>query len=140
MKLDMIMQKPVVTIGMDAPLRSISNMFREKGFHHALVAEGDELRGVISNRDVLKATSPFLNTPSEQNRDLATLRKRAHQLMTRRPVTITEDADSENAVQLMLQKDVACLPVLSTEDGRLVGIVTWRDLLRAYSQQTCMVA
>ena len=138
MKLNLIMKTEVVTIGMDVPLRSISNMFQEKGFHHALVVEGGELCGVISDRNVLKATSPFLNTPSEQNRDLATLRKRAHQLMTRDPITITAEADLEDAVQLMLLKDVACLPVLST-GGKLVGIVTWKDLLRAYSQQTCMV-
>lgn len=138
MKLTSIMNMEVVTVGMDVALRSISNMFRERGFHHALVVEDGELRGVISDRDVLRATSPFLNTPSEQNRDLATLSKRAHQLMTREPVTIREDADSEDAAKLMLQKDVACLPVLST-DGRLVGIVTWKDLLRAYTQQACMV-
>jgi len=139
MKLNAIMKKEVVTIGMDMPLRSISNMFQEKGFHHALVVEEGELCGLISDRDVLKATSPFLNTPSEQNRDLATLRKRAHQLMTRKPITITDEADTEDAAQLMIQKDIACLPVLS-QNGRLVGIVTWKDLLKAYSQQTCMVA
>lgn len=137
MKLSSIMKTEVVTIDMDVPLRTISNMFQERGFHHALVVDDDELCGVISDRDVLKATSPFLNTPSEQNRDLATLRKRAHQLMTRRPVTITEEADSEDAAQLMLKKNVACLPVLSSDGQRLVGIVTWKDLLRAYSQQIC---
>ena len=139
MKLNSIMKTEVVTIGMDVPLRSISNMFQERGFHHALVVEDGELCGLISDRDVLRATSPFLNTPSEQNRDLATLRKRAHQLMTRNPITITAEADWEEAVQLMLLKDVACLPVLSP-DGRLVGIVTWKDLLSAYySQQNCIV-
>ena len=138
MKLSTIMKTKVVSIGMDVPLRAISNMFQERGLHHALVVEDGELCGVISDRDVLKATSPFLNTPSEQNRDLGTLKKRAHQLMTRNPITITADANLEDAVQLMLQKDVACLPVLSME-GKLVGIVTWKDLLRAYSRQTCMV-
>jgi acetoin utilization protein AcuB len=132
------MKTEVMTIGMDVTLKSISNMFKERGFHHALVVEDGELRGIISDRDILHAKSPFLNTPSEQTRDLTTLKRRAHQLMTRRPITIKDDADSEDAVQIMLQKNITCLPVLS-QDGRIVGIVTWKDLLRAYSQQACTV-
>ncbi len=137
MKLNSIMKKEVVTVDMDASLRSIARIFEEGKFHHMLVIEDDELRGVISERDLLRASSPFLDTPSEQNRDLATLRKRAHQLMSRKPITITAEASSEEAVRLMLQKCISCLPVVSS-DGELVGIVTWKDLLRAYSQPVCV--
>jgi acetoin utilization protein AcuB len=133
MKLDSIMKTEVVTVGMDASLISISRMFEEGEFHHVLVTEDNELCGVISERDLLRASSPFLNTPCEQNRDLATLRKRAHQLMSRKPITITAEATPGDAVQLMLQKGISCLPVVSSDD-QLVGIVTWKDLLRAYSQ------
>ena len=135
MKLNSIMKTEVVTVDMDVSLRHISLMFDKKEFHHVLVMEDDELRGVISERDLLRASSPFLNTPCEQNRDLATLRKRAHQLMSRKPITITAEADPGDAVQLMLQRGVSCLPVVSS-DGRLIGIVTWKDLLRAYAQRS----
>lgn len=133
MKLNSIMKTEVVTVDMDVSLKHISRMFEKKEFHHVLVMDDDELCGVISERDILKASSPFLNTGCEQNRDLATLRKRAHQLMSRKPITVTAEADSEDAVGLMLQKGVSCLPVVSS-DGQLVGIVTWKDLLRTYSQ------
>ncbi len=132
------MKTEVVTVGMDASLRSISRMFEDGEFHHVLVVEDGELFGVVSERDILRASSPFLNTPCEQNRDLATLRKRAHQLMSRKPVTITAEANSRDAVQLMLKECISCLPVVSS-DGELVGIVTWKDLLRAYSQTACVV-
>lgn len=131
-----IMRSEVATVDMDASLMLISRMFRERGFHHVLVVDNGELCGVISERDLLRAASPFVDTPSEQNRDRATLRKRAHQLMTRRPITVTTETQSEHASQLMLQENISCLPVLSP-DGRLVGIVTWKDLLRAYTQRAC---
>jgi len=136
MKLKMIMKAEVATVDMDVPLRSISRMFKEKNFHHVLVVEEGELCGIISERDLLRVSSPFLNTPSEQNRDLATLSRRAHQIMTRKPITIGPDAELEDAVHIMLQKQISCLPVLSA-DGNIVGIVTWKDLLMAYSQQAC---
>ena len=118
MKLKTIMKTDVVTVGMDAPLRSISSMFEDRHFHHVLVVEYDELCGVISERDLLRAMSPFLNTPSEQNRDLATLSKRAHQIMSRDPITVGSESELEDAVDAMLQKHISCLPVLSP-DGRL---------------------
>jgi len=137
MKLKSIMKTDVATVDMDVPLRSISRMFKEKKFHHVVVVEDDEICGIISERDILKAWSPFLDTPSEQNRDLATLRKRAHQIMSRHPVTITADADVEDAVRIILGKQISCLPVVSMA-GQLVGIVTWKDLLKAYSEQACV--
>jgi acetoin utilization protein AcuB len=137
MKLKSIMKTDVATVGMDVPLRSISRMFKEKKFHHVVVVEDGEICGIISEADLLRASSPFLNTPSEQNRDLATLIRRAHQIMSRHPITITADADIEDAVGMILDKQISCLPVVST-GGQLVGIVTWKDLLKAYSQQACM--
>jgi acetoin utilization protein AcuB len=132
MRLSSIMTEEVITIDMDTSLKSIYEIFHNKRFHHLLVVEDDTLRGVISDRDVLKSLSPFLNTLAEQNRDLATLRKRAHQIMNRNLVTMTKEAASEDAVRLILQKNISCLPVISP-DGRIEGIVTWKDLLRAYS-------
>jgi hypothetical protein len=39
------------------------------------------LCGVISDRDLLRALSPYVGTASENARDTATLRKRVHQIM-----------------------------------------------------------
>lgn len=55
----------------------------------------------------------------------------ATELMTSPAVTVTEDATLTAAAQLMERHDVKRLPVLD-ESGRLVGIVSRRDLLRPY--------
>ena len=132
MRLDSIMTRRVVTVGMDDTLATLWEVFHHERFHHLLVIEHDELRGIISDRDLLKASSPFVNTFAEQKRDLMIWRKRAHQIMTRKPITITEDASWEDAARLMLRANVSCLPVVSS-DGQIEGILTWKDLLRSYS-------
>jgi len=134
MKISSIMTKEVVTINMDTSLKTICRIFDDKKFHHLFVIENDELCGVISDRDLFKALSPFLRTAAEQNRDLATLTRHAHQIMSRKPITITKKASSKDAVRLMLQKNISCLPVMSS-DGQIEGVVTWKDLLIAYSKQ-----
>jgi acetoin utilization protein AcuB len=121
-----------MTAEMDTPLTDICRMFDEEKFHHLVVIEDDELRGVISDRDLLRALSPFLNTAAEQNRDLATMRRRAHQIMSRNPVTVAEDATVDDTAQLMIRENISCVPVMSS-DGHVEGIVTRTDLLRAYS-------
>ena len=134
MKISSIMTKEVVTVDMDTSLKTICRIFDNKKFHHLFVVDNNELIGVISDRDLFKALSPFLKTPAEQNRDLATLKKRAHQIMSRKPVTVTKGTSSKDAIRLILRKNISCLPVISS-DGQIEGIVTWRDLLIAYSQK-----
>ena len=125
------MTKKVVTVGLDDSVKIISEIFAKLKFHHILVVEKNELLGVISDRDLLKATSPFLNTLSEQPRDLNTLWTKAHQIMSRKLVTVTKETNLEDAVRLLIRKNISCLPVISP-DGQIEGIVTWKDLFKAY--------
>jgi acetoin utilization protein AcuB len=94
------------------------------------VTENGRLVGIISDRDLLKATSPFVGTFSETSRDRATLTKRVHQIMRHNPITVKADTPVEAAARLLIEKDVSCLPVVSKED-RVEGILSWRDLLEA---------
>jgi acetoin utilization protein AcuB len=71
-----------------------------------------------------------VGTLAEQARDLATLKKRVHQIMTRAPITLTAEARVEDAIQLFLVHRVSCIPIVD-EGFRAVGIVTWRDVLKS---------
>lgn len=122
-----IMTTRVATVSMDDRLNVIKEIFEQAHFRHLLVLEEDLLVGVISDRDMLRAISPYLDTDAEMTRDTETLNRRAHQIMSRHPVTISPDQTLRTAARLMLEKHVSCLPVL--ENGALVGIVSWKDLL-----------
>ncbi|MHC4508396.1 MAG: CBS domain-containing protein [Planctomycetota bacterium] len=134
MRLDSLITTPVVTVEMDDTLATLWEIFDNVKFHHLLVVEDGKLRGVISDRDLLKASSPFVNTFAEQKRDLTLLKKRAHQIMSRKPITIGKEATSEEASELMLRRSISCLPVVAPE-GHIDGIITWRDLLAGYARQ-----
>jgi acetoin utilization protein AcuB len=128
MEISSIMHEKVVTVEMDDSLEVIREIFQKLSFHHLLVVSGEKLIGVISDRDFLRATSPFLDTMSESTRDLATLQKRAHQIMSPHPITVSPDMKVVDAAQLLLEKDISCLPVVS-EENELRGIITWKDLI-----------
>src|SRR5438034_385773 len=54
---------------------------------------------------------------------------RAHEVMTKEPLTITEDATLEEVVQVMEKNNVKRLPV--TRGEQIVGIVSRANLLQA---------
>ena len=130
MKLADVMTKSVVTVHMDDTLQRIQEIFGESKFHHLVVLNEGRVVGVISDRDLLKHLSPFVgNDWMERRQDLNTLKRRAHQIMRRKPVVAHENTSVEEATDLLLREGVSCLPIVSP-DRRVRGIVTWHDLLR----------
>jgi acetoin utilization protein AcuB len=134
MKVVEIMSTRPITIGMDDSLQSIRELLHKHRFHHVMVVSGGRLRGVISDRDVLRRLSPFVATAGAQRRDEATLDLHAHQLMTRRPITVTPQTDTQVAARFLIENGISCLPVVDDAEA-LVGVVTWKDLLRASLEQ-----
>jgi acetoin utilization protein AcuB len=133
MKVEDLMTKRVVTIGFDDTLQTVKDIFEQSGFHHLLVVEDRELQGVVSDRDLLRALSPFIDSVVETQRDTATLNRRVHHIMSRKPITLRPDAEVSEAIQLFLSHPVSCIPIV---DGgsRPVGIVSWRDVLKVCSE------
>ncbi len=126
-----IMSRTLVTVGLDDTLEHIAFVLERNGIHHVIVTDEEkQVVGVISDRDVLRSTSPFVGRLAERTQDVATLKIRAHQLMTRKLCSVTEPTAIRDAAARMLEHGISCLPILDGA-GRAVGIVTWRDLLRS---------
>ena len=120
---------------MDDTLYTIREIFENVKFHHILVIENRKLVGVISDRDLLKSISPFIGTLSERTLDVNTLNRRAHQIMSRKLVTVNKEISIEAAAYKLLDNDVSCLPVIS-DMGYVEGILTWKDIFRCYLETT----
>ena len=132
---DIMTAKPV-TVTMDTELFVIKEIFDHVYFHHLLVEDESDntIAGVISDRNLLQALSPYIHTAAETFRDQETLKKRAHQIMSRQIDTVTPATDCNIAVQRMLDADISCLPVV--DDNKVIlGIVTWKDFLKNYLNQ-----
>ena len=84
---------------------------------------------MISDRDLLKSISPFIGTLQEKAHDKFTLNKKVHQIMSRKPISLTPSADVYEAISLFNQYSISCIPIVN-EQGVPVGVVSWRDILR----------
>jgi acetoin utilization protein AcuB len=124
-----IMTKSVISVGVQDTLATVKQIFANAGFHHLLVVEGDELIGVVSDRDLLQAMSPNIDTPLETPDDTLTLEKKVYQIMSTNLIVLTDNACVGDAVNTFNNHSISCIPVVDRQQ-RPVGIISWRDILR----------
>src|SRR5271168_4478080 len=128
MEVGTIMTARVVSVEMDDRLDVVKKIFDTLNFHHLLVIDDSRtLKGIVSDRDLLKALSPYVGSAAENARDSATLNKRVHQIMSRNPVTLQRHALLSEAMQLFLEHRISCIPIVDDE-FKPVGILSWRDV------------
>lgn len=132
MSIPSVMTHRVVTVHMDDSLEIVREIFEASGFHHLLVVEDDKLVGVVSDRDYLKAISPFIDSITERIRDRATLERKVHQIMTREVITLNASDTMVRAIELFNKHKISCLPVID-EQEKPIGIVSWRDIFRYFA-------
>lgn len=135
MNVGQIMSEHPVSVGLDDHLGTVKDIFDNAKFHHLLVIEEGELFGVVSDRDLLRHISPNIGTNNYTVKDLDTLKKKVHQIVTRKPITLHPEATIADAVAIFNSHRISCIPIVDNKNAP-VGIITWRDILKNF-QKIC---
>jgi len=137
-----VMRRRPITIDPEAPLGTALAVMAERGVRHLpVLADDGRLIGMLTDRDVRSAViAPALaeRLPARWRRRAEILEKRGEALrvrdaMTWDCVTTAPDASLAQAAAIMLDGRFGCLPVV--DNGRLVGMLTERDVLRALAER-----
>ncbi len=122
-----VMKSPVVTAAPGDTLADLVTLSRQRHMGHFPVVEGDKVIGIITDRSLREASTH----PAVYNLLLDLLasldRGLVEQIMIRDVITAPPETPVVEAVKLMREHKIGCLPVV--RDGKLVGIVTASDLL-----------
>jgi acetoin utilization protein AcuB len=94
---------------------------RRSRIRHLIVAEGQRIVGVLSDRD--------LAGPGSLRRV-----ETVEDVMSRPALTVSPDTTVREAANLLRGRTIGCLPVV--EEGRIAGIVTTTDLLELLASDT----
>ena len=122
-----IMSVEVTTLGRNDTLLLAKDIMNLGRIRHFPVVEDDEVVGVVSQRDLYRASLGTVMQYGEKAQR-AFLESVAVKEVMADPISIGPDATVRDAARLMLEHKIGCLPVL--EDSRLVGIVTETDMLQ----------
>jgi len=128
------MTQKVITIGEDVDLFKAQEKMAHHRIRHLPVVDDEErLIGIITDRDIRSALPLRLlkdprNMPvGEDGRSI-----RVGEVMTRDPFTISPVDTIQDALLLIQEKRVGAFPVVD-EDRKVKGILSVRDLLRAFT-------
>ena len=121
MKLSEIMTREVAILQPDDSLQFAAKKMRDLNIGFLPVCDGEELIGVISDRDIIiRALADGMDANIRLGRDM----------MTTPPIYCFDDQDVSEAAKIMEENQIRRLVVLSREDKRLVGVVSLGDLAR----------
>lgn len=108
--------KNPVCIGPDDTLEKAGLLMASGGFRQLPVVEKNQLIGMITDRDLRQHQGYFGTT-------------RVDAAMSTPALYVNRGDSAEAAAKLLIERKVGALPVV--EDGRVVGIVSTSDLLKA---------
>lgn len=139
MKVRELMTKDVVSVRPEASLREAAALLVEHRVSGLPVVRGNEVVGVLSEADIVAKASGgsehggllswlFDPEPHEHKASART----AGEAMSSPPMTITPTRPVHEAARKMIAEGINRLPVV--EDGKLVGILTRADIVRAFTR------
>jgi CBS domain-containing protein len=141
MKVADVMTENVFTVTAETPLKVVATRMLEYCISGMPVVDGDRVLGVISETDILfkeriapdrKGVLDWLVHYGEDPPQAKLEARTAGEAMTTPAVTIASGRQVADAAALMLELRIDRLPVV--DSGRLVGIVTRTDLVRAFTR------
>lgn len=139
-----VMTTSVVTVDRITPYKEIASVLSEHQISGLpVLSMGRHVAGVVSGGDLLAARDRNPVAGSWWRRWLSSRKlhegRTAQQLMTSPAVTIYPDATITAAARLMNAHHIRSLPVVNP-DGKLIGIVSRRDLLSVFLRPDADIA
>jgi acetoin utilization protein AcuB len=125
-----MMQKNPISVLPEATFYEARALIRDKGIRHLPVLDKNgNLLGIVTDRDIREAAPSDATTLSahELHYLLGKLKVSAFMTPKDKLITISSDTIIEEAVQLMHDHKIGCLPVV--EGNKLIGLITETDVL-----------
>lgn len=127
------MSKDLITVGPDVTIFEAKKLMAEKEIRHLPVIDpAGKLLGIVSDRDIRAAMPSTLLKKADYDITLSKIMNfPVRDIMTANPLTIYAYYTIQDSLLVMQKKKVGALPVID-QDGYLKGLLSVRDLLRAF--------
>ena len=123
LKVEDAMKKDVITVGPEDTMANLNEAMSKHRLSGVPVIEGDRLAGIISISDLIA----WLMSGGEDSL--------VKDWMVKEPQCLFSDQPLIHAIKRFDQLRFGRFPVLDRESGKLVGIITKRDFIRAFAEE-----
>ncbi len=129
-----IMKTQLVTLNADSKLGFANDIMYLGRIRHLPVLKGENIVGIITQRDLYRASLTSILTNWKENKEFLDSIK-VSEVMARNVVTINPEVTIEEAAQSMIDKKVGCLPVVK-DKNKLIGLITETDVLQYFVDES----
>lgn len=116
-----------LTVSTEMRLSAAMRLMEEHGVRHLPVVEEERLLGVLSDRELMKATGWL--EPAVMN-DLELTTHLVRDVLRPMPLTVGPATELHEVADRLAHWGIGCTPVV--EEGRMVGMITETDVLREF--------
>lgn len=124
----------VITITPDTKLPDAHRLMMDKQVRRLPVVKDGHLVGIITRGDVREAEPSDATSLNIWEINYLLSKLEVEGIMTKKPITIAQDATVGEAARLMLEHKISGLPVVDNK-GKLAGIITESDIFRLVVQE-----
>ncbi|MGV2927156.1 CBS and ACT domain-containing protein [Macrococcus capreoli] len=133
MLVERIMTSPCITFNAKGTIKSVIQLMNEQNIHHVPIVDDEmQLLGIISDRDIKQALPSNLDDSTSLDLNVSITKIMQHNVITCHPLDFVEEIalDFYNA-------SIGSIPVVKR--GKVVGIVTAKDMLNTFIELTGVV-
>ena len=126
-----VMTEDPITAQSSTAIGTVLNTLFESDVRHLPIVDGDQLVGIVSDRDLRAFLAPSmleLEKPEDVRKRLA---QPVSTVMNADVVSVTPETDLSAVIEMMIDQTVGAVPVVQPGTDELVGIVSYIDVLRA---------
>jgi CBS domain-containing protein len=134
-----IMVKKVKTAEENQSINAIAKVMSDNNIGSVVIVRSEDtegLAGIITERDIVRIVAAAEHRSSAS---VASFQLLARDIMSKPVITIDPGSSIQDAIQSMKLNNIRRLPVVNRE-GKLVGIITDKDIFRAIINSQSLVA
>lgn len=128
-----LMSTDLFTLLEDDNIETLEELMKWRRIRHVPVVDlGGNLVGIVTHRDFLSVAISELARIRKGDAQKLYRKIPVREVMNRQTRTVTPDTSLSEAATILFENKLGCLPVV--KGGRLVGIITEADFVRAFAQ------
>jgi CBS domain-containing protein len=125
MSLQQFCHRPVVTIAPEQNIIEACRLMREKNVGCLLAVDGEQLRGILTDRDIALKVTAEKKDPQQTT---------VREIMTTNPTRIAVSKTLHDLTALMHSRHVRRVPIVDGGE-KVIGMITLDDLLMLLGQE-----
>jgi len=123
------MSRNIITVDENDSMHDAMKLLKENDIHMLPVLKKGKLVGIVTDRDLKKASASDATTLEIHELFYLLTRIKVKNLMTKEAITVPSDFTVEETAQVLQKNKISGVPVVNTE-GQIVGTITKTDLFR----------